>query len=201
MVEIRNEDYEWAAIDRMAKMLAQPHPVFKTTHTYSSFATILCWTVQRVRTLPIHPGTDLEARKKPQHDQNFSVFDAIQLEMLGKSIEDFFGQLPKATEGLNILTTKDTVGENITALAFAVALRNAVAHGDGRQVKPVNRPNQLVGFEFSLKSPQNFPQWSCETQLNRSAMAQIAGKMAKVFCESFLKQKHLSASELSLIKE
>lgn len=201
MVEIRSEDYEWAAIDRMGKMLKCPHPDFKTTQTYSNFSAILCWTMQRVRTLPVHPGTDLATRQPPQNDPNFSIFDAIQTDMLAKSIEAYFGPLPKATEHLNTLQTVDNSGGDITALAFAIALRNAVAHGDGRKVKPVNRPRQLVGFEFTLSNPRNFPQWSCTTQLNRTAMAQIAGKLADVFCDSFRKQKRISESELTAIGE
>lgn len=201
MVEIRSEDFEWAAIDRMGKMLESPHPDFKTTHTYSNFSAILCWTMQRVRTQPVHPETDLDARQPPHDDPNFSVFDSIQLEMMSQSIEDFFGSLPRATDRLNKLTKTDEGGNDITALAFAIALRNAVAHGDGRKVKPVNRPRQLVGFEFTLASPRNFPRWACSTQLNRSAMAQIAGKMVDVFCENFRKQKLISESELSALAE
>ena len=191
MGEITSEDFEWAAIDRMGKMLKQPHPNFKTTHTYSNFSAILCWTVQRIRTSPIHPNTNLGTRQIPQNDPNFAIFDSIQLSMLNNTIESFFGRLPVASERLNSLNLKDSNGEDISALAFAIALRNAVAHGDGRKVKPVNRPKQLVGFEFRLLNPNNFPEWRSNTQLNRSAMAQIASKLADEFCASF-RNRHLT---------
>lgn len=201
MVEIRSEDFEWAAIYRMGKMLQNPHPDFKTTQTYSNFSAILCWTVQRIRTSPISAGTNLDAQRTRPDDPNFPIFDAIQLEMHGKGIEEFFGALPNATGSLNTLHTLDNQGQNITALAFAISLRNAVAHGDGRNVKPVNRPGQLVGFEFVMKNPSGFSEWSCETQLNRTALAQIAGKMVEVFCGNFRAQRSITESELSSIGE
>lgn len=201
MVEIRSEDFEWAAIDRMGKMLKSPHSKFKTTHTYSSFSAILCWTVQRIRTSPIHTNVGIDQRETPENDANFEVFDSIQVELYHQTIEGFFGSLPSASDRLNTVQLKDTDENDISALAFIIALRNAVAHGDGRSVKPVNRPNQLVGFEFSLSNPKNFPQWSNETQLNRSAMAQIAGGMVEVFCDKFRGQHHSSLSDLELIGE
>lgn len=121
--------------------------------------------------------------------------------MLNTSILDYFGPLPDASDRLNTLKLVDDVGGDISALAFIVALRNAVAHGDGRNVKPVNRPNQLVGFEFSLSRPKNFPSWSSETQLNRSIMAQIAGKIAEVFYQKFQDQLQTQESDINSIEE
>lgn len=189
MVEIKQEDFEWAAIDRMGKMLKQPHQKFQTTQTYSNFAAIMCWTIQRIRTSSINQSTNLATRQVPQNDTNFTIFDSIQLSMLNATIEGYFGSLPNASEQLNSLHLTDNSGHDISALAFAIALRNAVAHGDGRKVKPVNRPGQLVGFEFTLSNPGGFPEWQCQTQLNRSAMAQIAGKLVDAFCSSF-RQRH-----------
>lgn len=201
MVEIRDEHYEWAAIDRLGKMLKFPHSKFKTTHTYSTFTAILCWTTQRIRTSPIRPGNDISVRPAPDNDPNFHVFDAIQIALHNESIEGFFGKLPRASGNLNSVRLEDDCGSPISALSFLVALRNAVAHGDGRSVKPVNRPNQLVGFEFKLSSPRNFPKWSSVTQLNRRAQVQLAGKMADVFCEKFREQHSVTESDLVSIVE
>lgn len=200
-MEIRDEHYEWAAIDRLGKMLKSPHSKFKTTHTYSTFTAILCWTTQRIRTCPIRPGKDIYARVPPEDDPNFKVFDAIQIALHNECIEGFFGKLPKATGNLNTLKLEDDEGNPISALAFLISLRNAVAHGDGRSVKAVNRPKQLVGFEFSLSNPHGFPAWSSVTQLNRSAQVQIAGKMVDVFCEKFREQHPASESDLATIGE
>ncbi len=201
MVEIRQEDFEWAAIDRMGKMLKKPHPDFKTTQTYSNFSAILCWTIQRIRTLPVNQNTDFATRQAPQNDANFGIFDGIQLSMFNATIEGYFGKLPRASGQLNTLQLKDNGGQDISALSFAIALRNAVAHGDGRKVKPVNRPDQLVGFEFSLSNPGNFPQWQTQTQLNRSAMAQIAEKLVDDFCSSFRRRHPKTESDLATIGE
>lgn len=197
MVEIKGEDSEWAVIDRMGKMLRRPHADFKTTNTYSNFLAIICWTVQRIRTSAIHPNTVLADRLIPLNDPNFATFDAIQMALQNATIEEFFGRLPNASGELNTLRLEDDDGRKISALAFIIALRNAAAHGDGRNVKPVNRPGQLVGFEFSLSNPNNnFPQWSCQTKLNRSAMAQISGKLVDVFCDGFRSQQRFSESHL-----
>ena len=201
MVEIRDEHYEWAAIDRLGKMLKSPHSSFKTTHTYSTFTAILCWTTQRIRTSPIRPDRDINTRVMPIDDPNFEVFDAIQIALHNESIEGFFGKLPKASGDLNTLRLEDENGDLISALSFLVSLRNAVAHGDGRSVKPVNRPKQLVGFEFALSNPRYFPAWSSGTQLNRSAQVQIAGKMVDVFCEKFREQRTATESDLASIGE
>lgn len=201
MGEIRDEHYEWAAIDRLGKMLKSPHSSFKTTHTYSTFTAILCWTTQRIRTCPIRPDKDINTRVHPTNDPNFEVFDAIQIALHSECIEGFFGKLPKATGNLNTLRLDDDDGNPISALAFLISLRHAVAHSDGRSVKPVNRPRQLVGFEFALSSPRYFPAWSSETQLNRSAQVQIAGKMVDVFCEKFRDQRTATESDLASIGE
>ena len=201
MGEIRNQDFEWAAIDRMGRMLRRPHPNFQTTHTYSSFVSILCWTVQRIRTSPIQPEKPNYERVAPDGDDNFEIFDTIQIELNDSSIEDFFGALPNASDRLNSLLLRSEDGQEISALSFVVALRNSVAHGDGRSVKPVNRPDQLVGFEFQLGNPKFFPSWSCNTQLNRSAMAQIAGRMVDVFCDRFRHASGAIAGDLEQILE
>lgn len=182
-------------------MLRRPHDGFKTTHTYSSFSAILCWTVQRIRTAPIRPDREIEERTMPLNDPNFEVFDAIQVELYRRNIQGFFGPLPNASDRLNSMRFKDHEDNDISALAFVIALRNAVAHADGRSVKPVNRPNQLVGFEFSLSNPKHFPQWSHETQLNRSAMAQIGARMVDVFCQRFRDQNRTALSDLELVGE
>jgi len=201
LVEISDGDYEWAAIDRMGKMLKRPHSDFKTTSTYTNFSAILCWTVQRIRTSAVTPNTNLVTRQAPHGDANFTIFDGIQLSMLNETIEGFFDKLPNASGELNTLQLKDIGGQDISALSFAIALRNAVAHGDGRKVKPVYRPKQLVGFEFSLSSPGGFTQWQSNTQLNRSAMVQIAGKMADKFCSSFRSRHCTSEGSLATIGE
>ena len=201
MGEIRSQDFEWAAIDRMGKMLRQPHPSFQTTHTYSSFASILCWTVQRIRTSPILPGKPNYQRVTPEGDDSFDIFDAIQIELNVSSVEEFFGLLPNASGRLNSLLLQSEDGYEISALSFVIALRNSVAHGDGRSVKPVNRPGQLVGFEFQLANPKFFPSWSCNTQLNRSAMAQIAGKMVDAFCDRFRHASGAIPGDLAKILE
>lgn len=201
MVEISEGDTEWAAIDRMGKMLRAPHPDFTTTSTYSNFTAIMCWTVQRIRTLPINHETDLANRQIPMDDPHFEVFDSIQRDMFERDVEAFFGQLPEASGDLNNLRLTDNEGGRISALSFAIALRNAVSHGDGRNVIPVNRPGQLVGFEFSLRNPGKFPIWRADTQLNRSAMAQIAGKMADVFCERFRGRAPSACSGIETIME
>ena len=48
-MEIRSEHVEWAVVHRLSKLLDEKHEEFNVTSAYSSFVTILCWVIQRVR--------------------------------------------------------------------------------------------------------------------------------------------------------
>lgn len=194
MAEITEREVEWAAVHRMQQMLRTPHPDFEETHTYSMFNSILCWTLQRVRTVPAYPGGPVDRPQRQEaaraQDPLFDAADGLQDHLLKTTVAEMFPDLlsGQEVEGLmhNKLPNCDDDGNDIPSLAVLIALRNATAHGDGRKVKPINRNNRLVGFELALTSPGRFPTWSVEVRLDRQGMCQIGDTLANLFCDALI---------------
>lgn len=194
MAEITEREVEWAAVHRMQQMLRTPHPDFEETHTYSMFNSILCWTLQRVRTVPAYPGGPVDRPQRQEaaraQDPLFDAADGLQDHLLKTTVAEMFPdfQTGQEVDGLlfNELPNRDEDGNDISCLALLIALRNATAHGDGRKVKPINRYNRLVGFELALTNPTRFPTWSADLRLDRQGMCQIADTLAEIFCNTMI---------------
>lgn len=194
MAEITEREVEWAAVHRMQQMLHTPHPDFEETHTYSMFTGILCWTLQRVRTVPAYPVAPANRQQRQEEaraqDPLFDAADGLQERLLQTSVAEVFPNLLAGQEVdgllLNELPSRDEDGNDISCLALLIALRNATAHGDGRKVKPINQYNRLAGFELALASPKHFPAWSADVRFDRSGMCQIADIVADLFCNALI---------------
>ncbi|MGH6769385.1 MAG: hypothetical protein ACRECO_10255, partial [Xanthobacteraceae bacterium] len=115
-MQITDDHVEWAVVNRLQKMLeALPHPEFNVTETYALFVSILCWTIQRVRT----KGT--------------SETDVLAKDLWIRLQKQKAGEVPWSV-------APDCAKPNeVSASEFLFELRNAVAHGDATNVRPMHR--------------------------------------------------------------
>lgn len=166
-MEITEDHLEWATVDRLRAMLASAHKDYKVTHTYAIFAATLCWVMQRIRANGSEPN-DLRARAL--HDE-LAAEKAIDVPWsLGtEGNERHFANFIPGRRVQNI--------SDLSVLDLLIALRNAVAHGDSRTVRPFNHEGWLVGQSFKISGQG----WSGEVKLNRADMRHIGEILATRF--------------------
>lgn len=174
---ITDEHMEWATVDRMRQMLVNVHDDYKVTHTYALFTTILCWVMQRVRA---NGNEELDHRAQ-------TVLAALEDEPVSAEPWGIFttdadnGQSELEPPRLGPFTKFD----GFTAARFLTALRNAVAHGDARNIRPVNRNEILVGHEFHCSEKDRGQViWRGRIVLERRDMRRIGVALADRFCEA-----------------
>lgn len=166
-MEITEDHLEWATVDRLREMLASVHDNYKVTHTYAIFTATLCWVMQRIRANGNQPN-DLRAR---------ALYDELAAE---KAVDAPWrlrtdGNEPQLANFIPGGGVQNIV--DLSALDLLVALRNAVAHGDSRTVRPFNRQGWLVGQNFKISGQG----WSGEARLNRADMRHIGELLATRF--------------------
>lgn len=149
MGQIGEHAAEYETVRRLSEMLATAQEDYKTTESYALFTTIVCWVMQRART----PAD----RTAPRDVQAREVGIALQ----GSRISD----APWRISGL----------PEMTACDFFIALRNAVAHGDGRKIRPLNENNILVGHRIPIGRSL--------VDLRRADMRRLGQGLAELFCE------------------
>lgn len=180
---ITDEHMEWATVDRMRRMLTDVRGDYKVTHTYALFTTILCWVMQRIRTNDAGQ-IDRQAQsvlgtleKEPISDKPWEICtrgaDDQQL------VQGFHrhGPFPDF--------------DGFTAARFLAALRNATAHGDARNITPVNRGGILVGHEFSCSEKKGGCEtWSGKIVLKRRDMQRIGKALADCYCAALADRRN-----------
>ncbi|MDX0540238.1 hypothetical protein GOC59_11645 [Sinorhizobium medicae] len=157
---------EYETVRRLANMLVSPKEDFKTTETYALFTTIVCWVMQRTRTPANHNDVaDRQARE-------------VGIALQGSRI----GVEPWSLNGI----------PDMAAFDFFIGVRNAVAHGDGRQIRPLNENGILVG--------QVIPLNGTEIQLYRADMRRLGCALADIFC-STMAEHEPEGSLLDVVKQ
>ena len=141
---------EYETVRRLAEMLGTTKEKYKATESYALFSTIVCWVMQRARTTT-NGGN-------PADRQAREVGIALQGSRISAE--------PWAIKAV----------PEMTAFDFFVAVRNAVAHGDGRQISPLNKNNISVG--------QIIPISGIKVRLYRADMQRLGRALAKIFCET-----------------
>lgn len=149
MGQIEEHATEYATVRRLSEMLGTAKEDYKTTESYALFTTIVCWVMQRARTPADRAAWgDVQARE-------------VGIALQGDRISD----APWLIEGL----------PEMTACDFFISVRNAVAHGDGRKIHPLNENNILVG--------QVIPIAGADVELRRHDMRRLGQELAQLFCE------------------
>ena len=174
MAEIRDKHVDWRVVARLHELLKQlPDTDHDVTLTYSLFSTILCWTCQKIRGGEAHAAHPVWQKLKQER-----AFDA-----------------PWLLRGQNVEVVE--VGESINALpasVFLVSLRNAIAHGDDRRVRPLHHgekgkaDRRLTGFILELdlvdqgQKQKEAPRWGRHrVSMNQMDMRRIGMALADRF--------------------
>lgn len=186
---------EYAVVNRLCAQMPFDDAEFKATETYAAFNTILCWTLQRVRSGE-YPFNDLEQQMRSQDITDFCALEAHpyddgnlrgQDETHGANLDD-----------LSILRTD--AGEPFKVLEVLISLRNAVSHPEDLRVYPINRRGFLIGFRIECRKPGNadIERWESnnryELYLTRHGMTKIAQDLGRVYCAVF-EQKGLQVEQ------
>lgn len=182
MTEITEKHREWATVDRMRDMLGSIRRDYEITQTYTLFAGILCWTIQRIRSK--EDGSALTERFR-------NLRKTLEKEPFDRLLRDLRAAPRSINRDSNIafddLSPFADTKETPNSLQVFVALRNAAAHGDARRVTPVNNAGRLTGYKFICgKEDENKGVWTwrVDIALNRVGMQQIADELATRFCDA-----------------
>lgn len=185
MTQITDDHVEWAVVDRLRLMLEEPpHKEFNVTQTYALFTGVLCWVMQRIRTGKIESDADRAAA---------GMFERLSAQSIGEPP----WAIPVAErivrlDAHSIHVPAPRNFEDHTAGRFLINLRDAVAHGDARNVLPFNAPagseRLLAGFTFRCserdKSNRGKIAWQGEITLLEDDMRRIGGHLAKLYCDA-----------------
>lgn len=207
MTAISPEHVEWATVDRMRRMLPRPRPGFEVTGTLALFTSILCWTMQRIRTEP--DGTEVGRRlaelSSSLTTQPFRAFLRTEPQAVLTTSLNSAGT--RTEVALNSLAEFVAGGKALNARRSLVALRNAVGHGDARRVIPLNRDGLLIGYRFACTESyrtvegQWVEKWQGSLCLDAAGMVSIAGQLAEQFCAALQDGDPRFATDASLVRE
>jgi hypothetical protein len=148
MGQILEHAAEYETVRRLSEMLTSAREDYKATESYALFSTIVCWVVQRART----PAN----QNRPDDVQAREVGIALQAVRISNA--------PWSVQEL----------PEMTAFDFFTSVRNAVAHGDGRQIRPLNENGFLTG--------QIVPIAGRQLELRRADMERLGCALAELFC-------------------
>lgn len=165
MGQIQEHAAEYETVRRLAEMLTSTKEDFKATESYALFTTIVCWVIQRARTPANQNGPDdVQAREVGIALQAVRISDVPWL------VQD----LPE-----------------MTAFDFFTGIRNAVAHGDGRQIRPLNEGGFLTGQIVPISGKQ--------LRLRRADMRRLGCALADLFCTTMA--EHEQEGNLLVVAE
>lgn len=181
-MEILDDEIEYAIVIRFREMLSLPRGLlYNVSHTYALFSSILCWTLQRIR-----PPRRKPASPSDMQQQAWKLWDDLGNE----EIESHPWSIATAdTESMQASVAHFPEFQGKSVASTLVALRNAVAHGDGRIVKPYNERSkvsgrrELLGFTFSCNERDDNRKiiWEGKITLLEGDMRRLAEGIADRF--------------------
>lgn len=179
MGAISDDHVEWAFVNRLKAMLDGPkNTKFNVTQSFALFSAILLWSKQRawVNENQLHDDADRAANAVRQRLRNELILDAPwslpQIEPIFQNANGENGR-PRPING-------DFAG--VTSESFFEWSRNAIAHGDGRTIRPIHKPSRkepgkslLAGFQIANGGRT--------LHLYHTDMVRIGGLLADAFCQ------------------
>jgi hypothetical protein len=179
-------EHEYAVVHRLCSQMPFEDAEFKATETYAAFNTILCWTLQRIRSHE-YPFNDLEHQLRSQDITGFCELQPHPYDdgNLGGEDETHGAIL----DDLSLLRTQD--GQPLKVLEVLISLRNAVAHPEDLSVYPINRRGLLIGFRLECRKPggTGVARWENGRQyqlyLTRHGMTTMARALGEAYCSVF----------------
>jgi hypothetical protein len=189
---ISDDQVEWAVVNRLKAMLDDPPKTkFNVTQSFAIFSSILLWTKQRAWV-----GGNAAARPAWFTDADHAAQDARD-SMRATTIFDPPWSLSKERpefrsrrdcRPLNAARVPINLDfEGMTAEQFIKWLRDALAHGDGRTIRPLQKPTQrgddtlLAGFQIACPAERGSAR-ILALSLYHSDMKRIGAALADAFC-------------------
>jgi hypothetical protein len=170
-MEIRDEHVEWASVDRMRQMLVSVRRDFEITQTYTLFAGILCWTLQRIRS------------PREEADPISVLMHPLRRELEAQAFTDF---LPMR---LRLSTTH--TGRNGEPAATFNRFEAFEQEGVGfHALRALIAGGRLEGYRLSCVERDGVSvAWCAEVNLNRAGMVGVADSLATRFCEAIARSE------------
>jgi len=190
-MEIRDEHIEWEVVKRLKDMLEEPPQTnFSVTQSFALFTSILLWAKNRAWVAGRFPGN------KPLKSLTDKVAHDARLELRVQKIVDPPWSLSQKTPIVRVHPSFDeapVAGREInsdfkdaTAEFFFEWLRNALAHGDGRNIRPIHAKSRiakralLVGFRVEGEGEQR----ALTLSLFHDDMRRSGSRLADQCCRS-----------------
>jgi hypothetical protein len=194
MTGIADQHVEWAVVNRLKAMLdAPPKTEFNVTQSFALFSAILLWTKNRAWV-----GGKLDDRPAWFSQADHAARDAREA-LRTKRILDAPWSLSRVSPQFRQIEERNPFGsagepvntdfEGMTAELFIEWLRNALAHGDGRTIRPIHKPSQrsaktvLTGFEVTFPAEKG-SKVTLTLSLYYSDMTRIGAILADAFCKA-----------------
>lgn len=189
MGSIADNHVEWAVVNRLKAMLDHPPPTkFNVTQSFALFTAILLWTKQRA-------WASEAAGSTPADHAARAVRSALQREHISEAPWRLSKFVPKAVvvaDHANPAQPKAKINvdfEGMSVEQFVEWLRNALAHGDGRSIRPIHKPSRiatktlLAGFEITFPAAKGSKQ-KLTLSLYHADMKRIGRLLADGFCRA-----------------
>lgn len=188
---ISDKHVEWAIVNRLKAMLdGPPQTPFNVTQTFALFSSILLWSKNRAWVAG-NNGQRGEWRDQADH-----LAHDVREAMRRKLITDDPWRLSLAVPRIALV---DQAAERespinadfaeMTAENFFKWLRDALAHGDGRTIRPVHKQSSrtgnplLAGFTVKFHAGRGSAQM-LKLDLYHDDMRRLGTTLAGLFCQS-----------------
>jgi hypothetical protein len=185
---------EWAVVNRLRAMLGTPPKTkFNLTQSFALFSAVLLWAKQRAWV-----GGDAMDRPVWFNEADHAARDAREAMRLA-SIFDPPWSLSKVRPRFIPARERDPFElaeerinsdfEGMTAEQFIKWLRDALAHGDGRTIRPIHKSSRmsnktyLTGFEIVFPARKGLKQ-DLTLSLYHVDMDRIGSILADAFCKA-----------------
>jgi hypothetical protein len=191
---IDDRHVEWAIVNRLKTMLDDP-PItpFNVTQTFALFSTILLWSKNRAWVAGRRPtlGPDANENDSRAHEarralgRGLITDDPWRLSTRVPQLIAHGGDQDRVYGDSRINSDFD----RMNAEAFFEWLRNAVAHGDARTIKPIHKTSVrtgnplLAGFRFKFEERYGSPH-KLELFLYQTDMRRLGSQLADIFCKN-----------------
>jgi hypothetical protein len=191
---ISDAQVEWAIVNRLKAMLDEPpKTTFNVTQTFALFSSVLLWTKNRAWVA----GNN--GQRGQWQDQADHLAHDVREAMRGKLISDDPWRLSLVVPQIELVDRAEEREirerrinadfEEMTAENFFKWLRDALAHGDGRTIKPIHKRSTrtgnalLAGFRVEFNAERGAAQ-TLKLDLFHDDMRRIGSVLADLFCQS-----------------
>lgn len=190
---IAEDQIEWALVNRWKAMLDEPpETVFNVSQSFALFSTVVLWVKNRawvggngVGRPDWFDNADDAARDARNHLGTSTIFDAPWL--LSRSPPKVV--LVEYADGWADELAINVDFDGMSAQAFFKWLRDAIAHGDGRTIRPLhkrsNKSNRVLLAGFRIRfAEQRGSRHNLTLDLYHHDMRRLGSALADVFCRS-----------------